>query len=111
MTSEIAAAAEITPGTWWKTRAGDRRYIVGKRLDGNWQTQREDGTVGVYNENHLLAPWSDPPKPRTFSIVVYKTSNGNIEWQQAEDRDIADLDKKRVSDVVEVTLTEKDAHV
>jgi len=106
----IAPVHEITPGSYWRLRHGKAKwFVVGKSRDGNWCLESESGGVIFSPEDAFLEPWTDPPNPRTWKVYVFATAktSDHTRMQAYFLKEEAESSYDRISDVVEVTLTEE----
>jgi hypothetical protein len=106
----IAPVHEITPGSYWRLRHGEAKwFVVGKSRYGNWCLESESGGVIFSPEDAFLAPWTDPPKPRTWKVYVFATAktSDHTRMQAYFLKEEAESSYDRISNVVEVTLTEE----
>jgi len=114
----IAPVHEITPGSEWVISFDGGHasvFVIGRAKGGQWAVEfRHGGTQPwLVNEDAFLEPWTDPPKPRTWTryIVICKhfgCGANTLAFTLAfDDRARAESARERISDVVEVTLTEE----
>lgn len=101
----IAPVHEITAGSYWRIKGSrDKWRVIGKRNSGvRWIVESEEG-LGDFLESDFLEPWTDPPRTWTRYMAIVNIGNGTI---RVSDKETLEKDPLRLSDVQEVTLTEK----
>lgn len=107
---EAAPVREFTHGTpvFHVLEPSRKLIVVGRRTAGGLWVEYCDNGECEHANTENLEPWAEPKKTRTWTHFVYQIENiGECMVVARTTRDEAEKDRRRVSDVVEVRLTEK----